>query len=115
MKKRLLYSLLVLALLLVLSTPVFAQERLNNAALTLSFNGTTASCSALIKGNGAINATLELWQGNILVNSWSNSGTTGIVIQGSATVSHGQTYTLTVTGTVGGTTINATPVTGTCP
>ena len=114
MKKRLIIPALILSLLLVLTFPVLAMERTTNARLYLSFSGTTASCTAAIKGNGAINATLQLWQGSALIASWSGTGTNQLTIHGTSTVSHGQIYTLTVTGTVGEAIINAMPVTGTC-
>lgn len=115
MRKRLFSFTLALTLLLLFSAPVFAATQANRVTPNLSFSGTTANCSVTVKGSGTINATLELWQGSTLVASWSGSGTNRVSISGSASVSHGQTYTLTVSGTVGGVAIQAVPVTKTCP
>ena len=111
MRKRLFSFTLALTLLLLFSAPVFAATQVNRVTPNLSFSGTTANCSVTVKGSGTINATLELWQGS----TWSGSGTNRVSISGSASVSRGQTYTLTVSGTVGGVAIQATPVTKTCP
>ena len=115
MRKRLFSFVLVLTVLTLVSVAALAAILAPGAAPNLSFSGTTANCSVTVKGSGTINATLELWQGSTLVASWSGSGTNRVRINGSASVSHGQTYTLTVSGTVGGVAIQATPVTKTCP
>ena len=115
MRKRLFSFTLALTLLLLFSAPVFAATQVNRVTPNLSFSGTTANCSVTVKGSGTIHATLELWRGSTLVASWSGSGTNRVSISGSASVSRGQTYTLTVSGTVGGVAIQATPVTKTCP
>ena len=116
MRKRIISIVLSVAVFtLLLSVPVVAATQTVRATPNLSFSGTTANCSATIRGSGTIDATLELWHGSTLIASWSGTGTNRLTINGTASVSHGQTYTLTVTGTVGGVTINATPVTKTCP
>lgn len=115
MMKRLLPIAIILSMLMLLSVPGLAATQANGITPYLSFSGTTASCTATVRGSGKINATLELWQNNTLVNSWSASGTVAIFLHGTAAVAHGQTYTLTVCGTVGGVAIQATPVTKTCP
>ena len=83
---------------------------------TLVFNGTTADCSVQIKAKGKyIDATLELWQGSTMVNSWHDAGNHSVFIQGThSNCTPGVTYTLTVTGTIGGVPITCTPVTGSC-
>ena len=106
---------MVLALLLTHAIPAFAEMRSIRANPVLSFSGTTAYCSVPVRGNGEIEVTMELWKGGILIASWYGSGTNSLVLSGTASVSHGQTYTLTASGTVGGIAINATPVTKTCP
>ena len=115
MSKRVFSIALALALLTMLIIPTQATVQATRVKPSLSFNGTTASCSATVKGSGEIIATLELWQGSTLVASWSGTGTVSVFLHGTATVLHGQTYTLTVSGTVGGVEINAVPVTRTCP
>ena len=70
---------------------------------TIRVVGTTAYCSSKVYFSGQyINATLELWQGNTRVASWSNSGTSSVVVSGSATIVCGRTYTLKVIGTANG-------------
>lgn len=115
MMKRLFSVALVLTILAVFSAAALAATQATVYAPNLSFSGTTANCTVTVKESGTINATLELWQGSTLVASWSGSGTNRVRISGAASVSHGQTYTLTVSGTVGGVAIQATPVTKTCP
>lgn len=115
MMKRLFSVVLVLTVLTLVPIAALAAVQAPGAAPNLSFSGTTANCSVTVKGSGTINATLELWQGSTLIASWSESGTYRVSISGAASVSHGQTYTLTVSGTVGGVAIQATPVTKTCP
>lgn len=115
MMKRLFSVVLVLTVLTLVPIAALAAVQAPGAAPNLSFSGTTANCSVTVKGSGTIHATLELWRGSTLVASWSGSGTNRVSISGSASVSHGQTYTLTVSGTVGGVAIQAVPVTKTCP
>ena len=69
----------------------------------LTFDGTIASCKSTIIASGqTINATLELWQGSTLVASWSDCKTGIVSLSGTATVTSGLTYTLTVSGTING-------------
>lgn len=69
----------------------------------LTFDGTTASCKSTIIASGqTINATLELWQGSTLVASWSDCQAGYVSLSGTATVTSGLTYTLTVSGTING-------------
>ena len=113
MKKRII--ILVVALCFLLSNPVCAAMK-KTYVPSLTFNGTTANCYISVTEIGkSINITLELWHGNTLVDSWSKSGTTYVRIDEYCTVTSGYTYTLIVTGTIGGTTISCTPVTNTCP
>lgn len=116
MKKKLyLLATLVLLILSMCINASAAETRLITAKPTLTFNGTTAYCSVTITAAGKdIDATMELWRGNTLVDSWSNDGTTVVQITGNCAVTKGAAYTLTVTGTVGGETISAIPVTKTC-
>lgn len=115
MRKRIIYLLVVFLLLLSLYIPVLASMESVRVYPSLSFNGTTASCNAWIIEPSQIQATLELWQGNSLVASWSGSQYGALQIGGTVTVSHGLAYTLIVSGTVGGETISSMPVTKICP
>lgn len=111
--KRLLLLLFVFAMVMSLTANAaiqFAQTR-----STLTFSGTTATCKAVISGVGTIDATMELWYGSTLVDSWSDTATNRLTLTGTHTVVSGRTYTLTVSGTVNGVAFTGTPVTKTCP
>lgn len=113
-KKRLLTTLIAMVFLLS-SVHVFAATKTTiNPKLT--FTGTTANCYVSVFDYGkSIDVTLELWHGGTKVDSWSKSGTTSVWINENCNVTSGYTYTLIVTGTIGGASINCTPVTKTCP
>ena len=54
------------------------EPRVANCSLTLTFDGTTAICEATCTGNSStdqVKATIELYQGNTYLASWSNEGT----------------------------------------
>ena len=113
MKKRVLS--LVCVLCIVFSVPVHAVTK-KVYVPNLSFNGTTAHCYISVTDWGKeIDITLELWNGSTLVHSWSDNGTTQVIINDYSPVVSGYTYTLLVTGTIGGVPINCMPVTDTCP
>ena len=108
-------TMILLLLISVLSSTAMAAERADQTPI-LSFNGTTADCSVQIRARGKyIDATLELWQGSTMVDSWHNSGYNSVYIHGThSNCTPGVTYTLIVTGTIGGVAITCTPVTGSC-
>ena len=108
MKKRLVPLLLVLALMMSLTANAAIQATRVNP--TLTFSGTTT-----ILGSGTINATMELWYGSTLVDSWSGTATSRLTLTGTHSVVSGRTYTLTVSGTAGGIAFTGTPVSKTCP
>ena len=60
--------------------------------------------------SGTIDATMELWYGSTLVDSWSDSDSTCLTLAGTHSVVSGRTYTLTVSGTAGGVAFTGTPV-----
>ena len=110
MRKRCLTILLMLVLLFC-SVSMAA----TNVTPVLTFSGTTANCSVTILAKGkAIDATLELWQGSTLVDSWHGTGISLVTISGTHICTPGITYTLTVTGTIGSQSISCTPVSGSC-
>lgn len=116
MKRRIVPFVLVLILAISLCTTAFAAARAVTVIPTLSFSGTTANCSVnATKLGKEISLTLELWCGKTLIDSWSDSATSRLTISESHRVVSGKTYTLKVTGTIGGEAISSTPVTGTCP
>ena len=106
---------LIAILLIAALFSSFCAQALGNVVPELSFTGTTANCSVSIKDRGKyINATLELWQGSTMVDSWSQSGYSSVTISGTHVCISGVTYTLKVSGTSGGVTISYTPVSGSC-
>lgn len=115
MKKKMIPLVLVLALLLSLGAHA-AEPRVSLVATPkLSFTGTTANCSVVISSPGdEIEATLTLWRGSTIVKSWPASAQSLLLISESWPVTKGVTYTLTITGTIGGQSINGTAVSGTC-
>ncbi len=110
---------IVLICVLVLPTLVYQvnADQIKGIATTptLVFSNTTAQCSATYTSYGdAIELTLSLWQGNTLVESWSNSGDSYVSVQGNASVERGKTYTLKLSGTCAGISISATSVSKKC-
>lgn len=116
MKKGLTAIVLVLVMVIRLGISASAAEaRADTVTPQLSFNGTTAECEVTITSLGkSITATLELWQGSTLLESWDGAATTRLVINESCTVTKGKTYTLKVNGTIGGEAFEGTPFSATC-
>ena len=115
MKKRVFLMLLIVAMLFVTGTQTFAAEQAVNVTPTLTFSGTTATCKVdIYKPGKTISATLELWHGSTCIASWSGTATSHLVISKTKTVVSGQTYTLKVSGTIGGVPFTGIDVTGTC-
>ena len=70
MRNRVLPALLSLVLVVCLGTGA-AEARALKAVPQLSFTGTTAECSVNIREFGKrIEATMELWEGRTLLDSW---------------------------------------------
>jgi len=93
---------LILALILLLSCSATAQATSVQAATpsaSITINGTTATCRVSIAKPGkTIHATLQLWQGRTMIDSWSGNGTSYLLITGSHEVTKGKTYNCTVSG-----------------
>jgi len=91
---------LILALILLLSCSATAQATSVQAATpsaSITINGTTATCRVSIAKPGkTIHATLQLWQGRTMIDSWSGNGTSYLLITGSHEVTKGKTYTVKV-------------------
>lgn len=114
MKKRFVPLVLVFILILSLSANA-AEPRANLVIPKLSFEDTTANCSVTIAAPGKeIKATMTLWYGSQIVDSWSGTATSALFLSGSTQVVDGRMYTLTVTGTIGGEAFYAESVSGTC-
>lgn len=97
----------LLALLLLLSIPLTAQAATRNLAVysNLTYSGTTATCTVRISGGSATNcleATIKLWNGNTCIKTWTATGDGYIIFSKTATVTTGNTYTLTVDWSIDG-------------
>lgn len=103
MRKRLLVFFLVVGMLYVcfVSTQAAVMDITPSAQLTI--DGNTAICQVTIAKSGkSIQATMELWQGNTLVDSWSGNETSYLHLVGTHRITTGKTYTVTVLCTVDG-------------
>ncbi len=113
---------LALLLLISLSVPAYATETVEPRAYaanpTLSFEGTTAICYVNCRSDNTsdrISATLTLYHGNTIVDSWSASGGFRVPVSGECEVESGETYVLELTWTVNGSSRVGGSVTKTCP
>ncbi len=107
---------LLLCMCMGLSLTAFAVEARVGCAPRLSFSGTTANIEVTVQGVGCdIEATVQLWCGNSMLDSWEGSGRTAIVIRGSAEVERGKTYTVRVNGTIDGESFQEATITKKCP
>lgn len=116
MKKRL--SLLLLYLVLVLSATCAqaAETRASTAVPKLSFSSGSAVCEVSYVSVGkSISITLQLYEGDSLVGSWTKSGTSVVTISEQCNVTSGRSYTLKAYGTCGGENFSCIPVTKICP
>lgn len=106
----------ILLLLFILCTGAEATSRALMVVPELLFNGRTAECSVMMREAGKeIEATLELWEGDTLLDSWTDSGISFLSIEGHHRATSGETYTVKVYGTVNGESFTATPLSKTCP
>lgn len=109
MKRKTIVLGLVVALILATTAQAFS-TRATAAAPKLVFDNGNAICSIRILSAGkAIDVTMTLLDGNTRVASWSKSGQNYVLMEESAAVSKGHTYTLKVTGTVDGEPIVCSP------
>ena len=115
MRTRIFSVLLSLTLVLYMGSTA-AYARSTRVVPELYFNGKTAECYVYIREIGQeIEATLELWEGRTLLDSWSGSGSSVLTLEGSHRAASGHTYTVEVYGTVGGESFEGIPVTATYP
>ena len=111
-------ALAIPVLLTLLLTAQAADARIEWANPELSFEGTTAVCSASCRADSTkdkIEATITLYQGDSYAASWSNSGTGFVRVSGSCDVQRGKSYKLVVDYSINGTAKQPKTVTGTCP
>ena len=116
MKKSIVTMMMVIVMLVSLTASASAVEpRALTAAPRLEIEGTTAHCEVSITDYGKnITATMNLWQGSTLVDSWSGTATSNLFLEGYCDVESGKVYVLYVSGTVGGESFYTQPVTVRC-
>lgn len=110
MKKRFVAAFFVISMLLMLPAHA-ATTRAIVVSPSLKFDGTTATCFVAITANkptDKISATMELWQGDTFIDSWTGTGTWTLKMEKTATVSKNKTYDLIVSYSVNG--VEKTPV-----
>ena len=74
---------------------------------TLTISNNTATCYVKVSKSGAsINATLELYRDGVPIASWTQSGTTKVIINETCSVTTGHTYYVYAYGTAGGVAFN---------
>ena len=113
--KRRLCALAAVLVLVMTMTAHAAPARAPRPNGSLTFNGTTATCSTTLSDYGKeLDVELQLWQGSTLIASWPASGTSKISVEGTCQVTKGQTYSLVVTGTSGSSDFSITLATKTC-
>ena len=107
LKKRILPILFVF-LMVFSSTAYAASPRVAPIVPGISFSGTTATCTVYIYAEQMtddIDAVIKLWQGSRCIKTWEESSVGDLAFSGTATVSRGQTYQLTVDVTLAGETL----------
>ena len=110
--------LTIIVVFTVATTALAAQDRSASVNVDLTFSGTTATGSASVDGNSSsdtISVYVELWRGNTLIKSWTDSGTGSVDSSRTANVVHNQTYTLKAYAIINGVSMPVASVTRTCP
>lgn len=113
-------AVLALALVFVLGLTAQAAGPLRAPATTprISFSGTTATCTVIVRGekaDDAISVTAKLWQGSTCLKTWNTSGTGVVQLSKPVTVEKGKTYKLTADVTINGVKQATKSTTATCP
>lgn len=109
--------LIALCFMLICVPEVTAAEpRAETPQPSLEFSGTTAICGFQINDVGqSIRVTMELWQNDALVDSWTKTGTSSVTMSETCAVKRLRNYTLKVSGTSGGVSFGPVSVTKRCP
>lgn len=111
---------LLLAIIMILSIPMTAHgatPRILSIMPELSFDGTTANISVAVVGDtmdDEIDVTVKLWYGSSCIQTWTDSDKGYVFIDGTAIVTKGRTYKLTVDVTYNGVTKPQVYVEGKC-
>lgn len=115
--KKKIIALITLFAVMVSVVSAHAAPRTISIKPSISFDGTTAKCNVSIvadKMSDSINATIILWDGSKIVDSWSASGRGYLLFSDSAQTAKGKIYKLTVDAVIGGITKPQVSVEGTC-
>lgn len=120
MKKRIVSAVMLLLLVGILSAQMAQAtgQRAESQKPDLFFQGTTAICSAICRGNFAndtVEATLTLYQGDTYIDSWSESGTWEVMTYGECKVQSGKTYRLELAYSINGVDKPVLSTTNYCP
>lgn len=116
LKKRI-FPILFVFLIVFSSTAYAASSRVAPVVPGISFNGTTATCTVFVYAEQMtddIDAVIKLWQGSQCIKTWEESSVGDLAFSGTATVSRGKTYQLTVDVTLAGNTQPRVSIQGTC-
>lgn len=119
MRKILSMLLLTSVLMLTLSMPVKAAlNSMQRIQPTLTMNGTTATCRLMVYAANTsypIEATVTLKCGNTVIEEWTDLTATGYLnFSDTATVTHGNTYTMVTTLKINGVSQNVADISKTC-
>lgn len=108
---------LLLCVVMLCGTTAFAADtRSVSSSPELTFDGATAFCKFEHSSLGdTITVTMKLWQGDTLVKSWMQTGTSEIIISKTCEVSRLKMYKLEVSGTCGGVAFGPISVSKRCP
>ena len=115
MRKRVI--VLLLSAVMLCSITAYAVETKSDLnSPELAFDGTTAICEFKHSSLGdTITVTMKLWQGDTLVDSWTQTGTSRVSMSETCQVSRLKMYTLEVSGTCGGVAFGPVSVSKRCP
>lgn len=115
--KKVLSTVLLLSIMLSVSVQAAGPVRAPSINHSLSFSGTTATCSASVRAepSDSVSVVAKLWSNGICRETWSGKGTGVARTGGTKTVSRGTSYTLTIDATINGVTQPRQSVTKTCP
>ena len=104
LKKRI-FPILFVLIMLFSSTAHAASTRAATVVPDISFSGTTSTCTTFIAADRTtddIEAVIRLWQGSKCIETWNRSSVGILSFSGTATVTRGKTYRLTVDVTIAG-------------
>lgn len=107
---------IILVVLLFATSLSYAGTLAITKSIKLTFSGTNANCLLTVKSPGdSISATLKLYHGTTMIDSWPASGTGSVTIGETHNCVSGQTYRLEADIMVNGSPVSITPATAVCP